>query len=129
MMKFFVFLISITFSASSFSKGFKAYYFKSKGKVEKIFFKENEKGFLLNKPCHLKRNCEALKNAKFLGENFTYQTHKDGYVKNPFSQTCTEAEGVNLILEDKNLNEIDFCKFKDNTMILSEHLFNARFRQ
>lgn len=45
---------------------------------------------------------------------------------NPASAQCKKRNGSNQILEDKNKNQYDYCKFKDSSMIDSWNLVKEK---
>ncbi len=99
----------------------KTYYFKRiSKKTKKVYFKINNKGYLISENCFKNNKCEVLKKVQnFKKRKLEIKGHKNGTAKNPHSQLCSNMGGHNIILEDYSLNEFDFCKFKDNSMISS----------
>lgn len=115
-------------SQGSSSEEFQKYYLKKEGQKPQLFlFKESEDRYFVNKPCFQKgKACKVLKLVRS-GEKVSFEAEKgkSRFVRNPYSRFCTQSGGTNIILEDYYLNESDFCKFKDKSVILSRNLFEA----
>lgn len=122
----FIYFLIFSFSSHAYTK-VEVYYIKTlDNKIIKASFKRNKDHYLVSKKCFKKKGCDALKilNSKKKFE-IKKEFHKNGYIKSPFSLICSKFRGKNLILEDKKLNEYDFCMFSDKSMILSHDLYMA----
>lgn len=95
----------------------------NKGKYESVQIKKIENVRVAN--CKNK-NCQALKALK---KKPTPTPKKNVVSSNPSSAHCWDAGGKPRILKDKKNNEIDYCLFKDGSMVDGWDLYYAHHPQ
>lgn len=78
------------------------------------------RGAWVNRSCQASpRKCQALRALERLraGSQKATELGSSGTAIHPFSVACSKAGGVIRILHDPALNQLEFCRFPDGTMV------------